>query len=91
MPKYKYVLITPARNEERFIEQTIRALISQVLLPEKWIIVSDGSTDKTDEIVTKYLDKFPWMELVRTPEHHDRTKQLSYTIHMGYSARTGET
>lgn len=72
MPKYKYVLITPARNEERFIEQTIRALISQVLLPEKWIIVSDGSTDKTDEIVTKYLDKFPWMELVRTPEHHDR-------------------
>jgi len=68
----RYALITPARNEERFIEQTILSVISQSLLPEKWVIVSDGSTDRTDEIVAKYFDQYPWMELVRMSEHRDR-------------------
>jgi biofilm PGA synthesis N-glycosyltransferase PgaC len=67
-----YALITPARNEESFIEQTIRSMISQTVLPRKWVIVSDGSTDRTDEIVKKYLADHPWMELIRMPEHRDR-------------------
>jgi len=67
-----YVLITPARNEEEFIEQTIRAVISQTVLPKRWVIVSDGSTDRTDEIVQKYLTDHSWMELVRMPERLDR-------------------
>lgn len=67
-----YVLITPARNEEAFIGQTIESVISQTILPEKWVIVSDGSTDRTDEIVTRYLAEYPWIELVRMPEHRDR-------------------
>lgn len=67
-----YVLITPARNEEAYIEKTIQSVISQTVLPEKWVIVSDGSTDRTDEIVQKYLDRHPWMELVRTPERKER-------------------
>ena len=46
-----YVLITPARNEEAFIEKTIQSVVSQTILPAKWVIVSDGSTDRTDEIV----------------------------------------
>ncbi len=69
---YSYVLITPARNEEAFIGQTIQSVISQTVLPKKWIIVSDGSTDLTDEIVTQYLAKYPWIELLRMPEHNDR-------------------
>jgi glycosyltransferase involved in cell wall biosynthesis len=68
----KYVLITPARNEEGFIEKTIQSVISQTFLPTKWIIVSDGSTDRTDEIVTKYKAENSWIELVRIPEHKDR-------------------
>ncbi|NPU84672.1 MAG: glycosyltransferase family 2 protein [Syntrophaceae bacterium] len=69
---YTYVLITPARNEEAFIGQTIESVISQTILPKKWIIVSDGSTDRTDEIVTQHLAKNPWIELLRMPEHRDR-------------------
>ena len=42
-----YVLITPARNEEAFIEKTIQSVISQTVLPAKWVIVNDGSTDTT--------------------------------------------
>lgn len=68
----KYVLITPARNEAEFIDQTIRAVVSQSVLPLRWIIVSDGSTDRTDEIVSGYLSRYPWIELVRMPERRDR-------------------
>lgn len=67
-----YVLITPARNEETLIELTIRSVISQTVLPRKWVIVSDGSTDRTDEIVTTFAADHPWIELVRMPEHRDR-------------------
>jgi hypothetical protein len=67
-----YALITPARDEEAFIEQTIRSVISQTVLPRKWVIVSDGSTDRTDDIVRKYLADHDWMELVRLPERQDR-------------------
>jgi glycosyltransferase involved in cell wall biosynthesis len=69
---YTYVLITPARNEEAFIGLTIESVIHQTALPVKWVIVSDGSTDRTDDIVKQYLLKYSWIELVRMPEHGDR-------------------
>ena len=72
MSRLTYVLITPARNEEAFIEQTIRSVISQAVPPRKWVIVSDGSTDRTDDIVKAYLPAYPWIELARTPERRDR-------------------
>jgi glycosyltransferase involved in cell wall biosynthesis len=70
--KLTYVLITPARNEAQFIEETIQSVISQTTRPRKWVIVSDGSTDRTDEIVKKYLEYHDWIEFVRMPEHRDR-------------------
>jgi glycosyltransferase involved in cell wall biosynthesis len=68
-----YVLITPARNEERFIERTIQSVINQTVLPSKWIIVNDGSTDATASIVRRYLERHQWMELVDLPTHRDRS------------------
>lgn len=67
-----YILITPARNEARFIELTVRSMIAQSVPPLKWIIVSDGSTDGTDEIVRKYTGENPWIELLRMPERSER-------------------
>ena len=64
---YEYVLITPARNEAEFIEQTVRSVVSQTRLPKRWIIVSDGSTDGTDEIVRRYQQGRPWLELICLP------------------------
>jgi hypothetical protein len=66
-------LITPARNEAAFIEGTITSVVAQTILPLKWVIVSDGSTDGTDEIVRKYIPDNPWIELIRMPESRDRT------------------
>lgn len=68
----RYVLVTPARNEDAFIESTIRSVVAQTILPEKWIIVSDGSTDRTDDIVKQYAHQHSWIELLRMPERRDR-------------------
>ena len=68
-----YVLITPARNEAAFIEKTIESVIQQTVLPTKWVIVDDGSTDSTAAIVSRYLERNPWIELVQRPVRLDRS------------------
>jgi biofilm PGA synthesis N-glycosyltransferase PgaC len=68
-----YVLVTPARNEEALIEKTIESMIHQTVLPVKWVIVDDGSTDKTPEIISRYLPQNPWMEMVQMPQRRDRS------------------
>jgi biofilm PGA synthesis N-glycosyltransferase PgaC len=72
MESIRYAIVTPARNEADRIEQTIRAMASQSTLPVKWVIVSDGSTDGTDDIIKQYLQRFAWMDYVRMPEHRNR-------------------
>ena len=67
-----YILITPAHNEENFIEKTIQSVISQTVLPRKWVIVSDGSTDGTDEIINHYAKQYEWIEHIKLPQHADR-------------------
>jgi glycosyltransferase involved in cell wall biosynthesis len=71
-PPPAYVLITAARNEEAHIERTIKSVVSQTVRPLKWVIVSDGSTDRTDEIVRRYAAASDWIELVRMPERKER-------------------
>jgi glycosyltransferase involved in cell wall biosynthesis len=68
-----YVLVTAARNERGLIEGAIRSVVSQTHLPSKWIIVSDGSADGTDEIVRQFAKEHTWIELLRMPEHRDRS------------------
>jgi glycosyltransferase involved in cell wall biosynthesis len=67
-----YALITPARNEEAYIAGTIASVIAQTIRPQRWIIVSDGSTDRTDEIVRELSRPHNWIELFRMPERRDR-------------------
>jgi glycosyltransferase involved in cell wall biosynthesis len=68
-----FVLITPARNEAEFIEETIQAMVAQTVRPVRWVIVSDGSTDGTDEIVNRYTASHDWIELVRLSDHRERS------------------
>ena len=67
-----YVLITPARNEADYIELTLKSMVAQTVRPLKWVIVSDGSTDGTDDIVRRYMADNPWIELLRMPERAER-------------------
>jgi glycosyltransferase involved in cell wall biosynthesis len=81
----KYVLITPARNEERFIAKTLESMVAQTLPPERWVIVDDGSTDKTAGIVERYTAAYPWIELVRRPQGLDRSfARKVYAFNAGF-------
>jgi len=68
----KYAIVTPARNEAAFLEQTIQSVIKQTILPLRWVVVSDGSTDGTDDIVGRYAAVHDWIKLMRMPERQER-------------------
>lgn len=67
------VLVTPARNEEAFIEKTIQSVVNQTVRPTRWVIVNDGSTDATAAIARRYAALHDWIEVVDMPEHRDRS------------------
>jgi glycosyl transferase family 2 len=60
-----YVLLTAAHNEEAHIEGTLQSVLMQRVLPMRWVIVSDNSSDHTDEIIREYARKHDFIELVR--------------------------
>src|SRR5439155_15286217 len=67
-----YVLVTSARNEETVIEHTLRSVVAQTVPPLRWVIVDDGSTDRTAEIVRDYVRRYDWIVLLRRPRRVDR-------------------
>jgi glycosyltransferase involved in cell wall biosynthesis len=69
----KYVLVTPARNEEAFIGKTLECVCAQKVLPERLILVDDASTDKTPEIMADFARRHSWIEVVSRPQRADRS------------------
>ena len=65
-----YALLTAAYNEEHCIEETVHSVLAQVLRPKIWVVVSDGSTDRTDEIVQQYAMRHPFIRLIRREKDH---------------------
>jgi poly-beta-1,6-N-acetyl-D-glucosamine synthase len=63
-PDVRYVVVTPVRNEEAHLEETIRCIAAQTIRPAEWIVVDDGSTDKTGEILRQYSREYPWLKVV---------------------------
>jgi glycosyltransferase involved in cell wall biosynthesis len=68
----KYALITSARNELSFFAKTLDSVTAQTQLPERWVIVDDGSTDGTAELAARYAEKCPWIVLIRNPRREGR-------------------
>lgn len=69
----RYVLVTPVKNEESFIGQTIDSVVNQTVRPAEWMVVSDGSTDRTDEIVRAAAAMHPWIRLLPLPPRAQRS------------------
>jgi glycosyltransferase involved in cell wall biosynthesis len=81
----RYVLMTAAHNEEAMIEGTIKSIVSQTAPPERWVIVSDASTDKTDQIVQEYAQRhnfIRYLRLERKPGRNFGAKVRA--LHSGY-------
>jgi len=70
-----YVIITPANNEEKYIKNTLESVIAQTVKPSKWIIVDDGSVDRTSQIVRDYLPAHDFLQLL----HVDRSSGRSFS------------
>jgi glycosyltransferase involved in cell wall biosynthesis len=68
----EYIIITPAYNEAKFIHRTIDSIINQILKPKLWVIVDDGSEDKTAEIIIDYSKQYPWIKLVQNHKKEER-------------------
>jgi GT2 family glycosyltransferase len=59
-----YVLISACRDEAEYMRDTLDSVIGQSIRPAKWIIVDDGSTDNTPQILSEYSAKHDWIEVV---------------------------
>ena len=63
MTQRKYCLISPVRDEAEFARRTLDSIVEQSEQPEKWIIVDDGSTDETPQILAEYAAKHDFIEI----------------------------
>ncbi len=64
----KYLIVTPAKNEEKYIRNTLDSIIGQTLQPEHWLIVNDHSTDRTADIIGTVTVSIPWISVLNFPE-----------------------
>jgi poly-beta-1,6-N-acetyl-D-glucosamine synthase len=71
-PPRRYIVVSPVKDEERYVERTLQSVTQQTVLPVLWIIVDDGSTDETFKYLRHYADSFPWIQLVSRPNTGSR-------------------
>jgi poly-beta-1,6-N-acetyl-D-glucosamine synthase len=67
-----YVLITPTKDEEATIGETIQSVLIQTIKPVEWVIVSDGSSDRTNEIIHAAANAHPWIRAILLPQRNQR-------------------
>ncbi len=73
MAEMKYIAIAPARDEEAHLPQLIDAMEGQTVKPARWVIINDGSTDRTAEIADRAASRCDWIEIHHLP--HGRPRQ----------------
>jgi poly-beta-1,6-N-acetyl-D-glucosamine synthase len=82
-----YVLITPVRDEERTIGITLESVVQQTHIPMEWVVVSDGSIDRTDDIVRDYVSRYPFIKLIVRPKQDRRSfSSVVHTMQAGINA-----
>jgi glycosyltransferase involved in cell wall biosynthesis len=85
-----YVLVTAAYNEAALIEGTLRSVAAQTILPKAWVIVSDGSTDRTEEIARTYAARLPFIQVIRIERNPGRSfVSKVYAVREGFKRVLG--
>lgn len=83
----EYIIITPAKNEESVIENTIKSVINQLHKPKEWVIVDDGSEDNTPQIISKYSKNYPWIKAITLTTKNEKREEgpkIVRTFYEGY-------
>lgn len=60
-----YVIISPCRDEAEYMERTLHSVVTQSVLPKLWLIVDDGSTDRSPEILSKFAEKYSFIRVLK--------------------------
>lgn len=68
----RYVVVTPVRDEERYLPRTIESMTRQTILPQQWIIVNDGSKDGTAHLIDEAAQSHPWISSVHRSDRGSR-------------------
>lgn len=68
----RYVLISPGRNEAQYMRRTLDSVVAQTVTPSLWVIVDDGSTDESPQILAEYAAKHDWIRVVQKPDRGHR-------------------
>ncbi len=67
-----YLVVTPCRNEQDYVQKTIDSMVTQTIRPSTWIIVDDGSTDRTPEILEKARQQHDFIKIVSLSDRGKR-------------------
>jgi biofilm PGA synthesis N-glycosyltransferase PgaC len=68
----KYVIVSPVRDEEEYVQRTIDCVLSQTIRPAEWVIVDDGSGDGTARIIDQYAEKYSWIRIIHRVDRGER-------------------
>jgi biofilm PGA synthesis N-glycosyltransferase PgaC len=71
-PSRRYLLISPSRDEAKFLRRTLDSVAAQSVLPALWVVVDDGSTDETAAILEEYASSLPCLRVVRRTDRGGR-------------------
>lgn len=83
-----YVIISPCRNEEKYLRNTLESVVKQTVLPKKWVIIDDGSTDDTPKVLKEYAEKHPFIQVIRREDRGFRQvgPGVVDTFYVGYNS-----
>jgi len=84
--EYKYAIVTPVKDEEKFLPITADSILKQTIQPQKWIIINDGSTDQTRDIINDLVIKYQWIQGVNNLAGDQELKRRiggQAVIHLG--------
>ncbi len=68
-----YLVVTPCRDEARYAERSLESVLAQSVRPDRWVIVDDGSSDGTPEILRRYAERHPWIRILRREDRGRRS------------------
>ncbi len=72
-PNRRYVVVSPCRDEAKYIRRTLDSVAAQTIRPALWVVVDDGSTDDTPRILDEYAGRLPWLRVVRRADRGQRS------------------
>ncbi len=81
-----YIVVTPCKNEGENLPDLIESMVAQTIRPVIWVIVDDGSTDDTQNIIEDAMKAHGWIQSIRLDsEVRDLGLHLAGIIKKGFS------